>query len=495
MNKIGTIKEWVYNHFIQTLMGLIILVFGFLLPTDVQGDFYEYLSQTESITNFRLDLQQEDFEEVAFEINKSDAFSRYYTSLKEYSLISPEEYINKTSSSNTFHVQKNKVYGIHFFGYSLLISPFYALFRAVGANPIDAYRWVNIGLTLLVLFYLLRFSSLNLTLRNLLAFLFLFSGMVWYIRWTHPEVYSTSLMFLGILTYYDKRYSLSALVIALASLQNPPIAFLLPLIVIYHFIETRNFWKTIQIAAIGSICIIPPVYSFFKFGTPNLIIENGFVSSEYLTFDRFFSFFFDLNQGLIVTEFIVLPVFIYFLMKDLIGFRRKPKFNILFPIVMILMALSLIQQTNWVGGCNVIYRYALWVGVIPITYIIFEHSLTKRMILIIVGVQVIVILLIGIPARLGHTSNSIFGEVVFSCLPSLYNPDPQIFWNRNNPNDIEYGKRPIIFRTLNNEITKILFFENSLIDNIPYLESLDKNEVEHQVETKSFKKGYIYINL
>ena len=139
----------------------LLLLFGYaLINTQLQGDGSEYLMMTHAIL-------------------KHGSAAILPSDLADYHL--------QLSGSGFAQARNGQFYSIHFWTYSLLALPFYALLKVVGLNPIWAFCLLNIFFAGVVLVYLQRVMPKH---TRFALVLFLEMGTTFYLNWTGPEVMS-----------------------------------------------------------------------------------------------------------------------------------------------------------------------------------------------------------------------------------------------------------------------------------------------------------------
>ena len=119
------------------------------------------------------------------------------------------------------------LYSWHFWLYPMLVAPFGVLVQALGMAPATAFTLFNGLCAALALAYLLLRWRAPPGARALLASLFLLSGTTYYLWWSHPEVYTASLLLLALMLASDRRHGVAMLACALAAAQNPPLVLLM----------------------------------------------------------------------------------------------------------------------------------------------------------------------------------------------------------------------------------------------------------------------------
>lgn len=343
-------------------------------------------------------------------------------------------------------------YGIHFFAYSLVSVPAYWILDLLGLSTLKAFQLTNAVLMSLAIFIIFFRSGIPKLAQWVVVVGFLGSGL-YYIGWSHPEIFSSVFILLASLAFLDRRHPLAAFFSAVASLQNPSAILFLAAIVldlvigaraqrIHSWEWQRLFSDVLKVMLASSPFAVPYLWSMLKFGVWNPIESRGFVNYRNMNFDRLWSLVFDLNQGLIIG----LPLLV-FLVPLAIGARlvnRLRKVGDLFTrsdlliAAFLLMALPVLTQENWNAGHSVFIRYAVWLGILPLVWVAGELAKISRTTLSAVLVPAVflqgsVFIWAGGPFVRQHPSHVEFKPWVvalWQIAPKAYNPLPEIFIER-----------------------------------------------------------------
>ena len=484
------------------LVGIaLFIVFGRNIKSDLKGDGHEYALMLESFRNHGTpDLQPEDVISANLVYGGSDSVccNLYFAALKGFCSV---KQAHMASNAGYYGALNGKLYCYHFWSYSLMALPVKLVIEAFGGNESKALQSFNVLLFVSVLAYILFLFKAERFVRYLVAGLFFFSANFFYLVWIHPEIFSSTLLFLGFLLLMDKRHGWSALVIALASTQNPPIAFYLPLVALAVFLEHGfDIKRLATVTALGMLCLVPPVFYYANFGVTNLIIHFGFVDPALMGFDRFISLFFDLNQGMIYAIPLILiltPVFFVIAIRD---FERKNLWMYLVPVFGVLVVLPGLQQNNWNAGCAVICRYALWCSVPFTIFFVLAFNWDKLKNKIFAGIiilsQVVLLMMNGWhhPDGGDYVELSVASRYMLDNHPSWYNPDPEIFCERVLNEEGDYKSKGIcVYANPQGEIRKVLLCKGAE-DSLKSL-AIPRETVDKAMAGLTFnKRGYTYLN-
>lgn len=229
----------------------------------------------------------------------------------------------------------------------------------------------------------------------------------------------------------------------------------------------------------GVFVFVPPLYFYGLFGTTSLINDAGFLSLENLTSIRVIGFFFDLNQGMILS--IGLFLFVYFLLfcwraVQIIKSRKVSPWDLL-PLVILAMTLLVSCMNNWNHGMAVVNRYAVWMSV-PLMchgYVLLKELRRSWSVSLasLGALSQLGLLYIHLPYHQFDWSNlqhMPFAKWTLSNYPAHYNPDPQIFIARTHQVfDFSKNSSPILYFNEQNLLRKIAVHERNF-DTLTFLD-------------------------
>ena len=200
--------------------------------------------------------------------------------------------------------KQGKYYDVHFWFYPLICSPIASTLTLFHLNQFRAFQIANALIIIFGLFYLLYMSSLPLVQRITISTLYLFEGIFFYLRWPHPEVLMATAVLLSATAMIEKQKYLSVIFASIGALQNPVICLFIPVIFLYNLSDwikldlKHRIVELLKSVGCALVSIIPFVFYYIKFGKFSLISVS--ISEVGFNISRLFSFFFDLNQGMIV---------------------------------------------------------------------------------------------------------------------------------------------------------------------------------------------------
>lgn len=336
----------------------------------------------------------------------------------------------------------------HFFVYPIINIPMRNVVEFYGLPRMQTFPLTHALLTVCVIGQMLYMTKrYPLGLQIIGAGLYVWSSQLWYFTWPHPEVMSCAFVFSSLIFWFhDYRYA-AIFLSALASMQNPPL-FLLVLFYLLPtvFRKTSNTLLNVFLCGISSFwVIVPPLFYKYHYGVGSLIIDYGYLNNNLISFTRFWGFFFDLNQGMIISMPTALPLFIFLYLASLSNVTRR-SYNLWLVPVLIGMTFFFMPMTNWNHGQAVINRYATWCSMIPLAYLIdlvsrgWNRYRLIAMATLVLGPQILVVQYFygGINWKGDQREHKALAAFVLEHFPRLYNPDPYIFLIRTTGHDWEF---------------------------------------------------------
>lgn len=337
-------------------------------------------------------------------------------------------------------------YAIHFWMYSLLAAPFYAVLSALGAKPTWAFSLLNLALVGATLVYIRRVFP---NVAREAALLFLALGTVYYLRWTGPEVMSACCVFVASVCILRRDTAAAIFLCGLGATQNPSIALMIPLALAHRLALrwqpslaplpnlTRDRKNEFFWGALGVALAIAP-YVFFKanFGVPSITAKH-FTDLNLISARRLISMLFDLDQGMIIgipglfAAAILLPFLV----------RRDDQqtfiLNCLFFVACsVVLALPTLAAINWNSDASVILRYAYWAAMPAIAYTVSvlprleQRGKTTLLIAVLVG-QACGVVGAGLIRRgTSYLQHTPVAQWALEHAGGYYSPDVEILFER-----------------------------------------------------------------
>lgn len=396
---------------------------------------------------------------------------------------------------NFFSTQSGRRYCYHFFFYPLLVVP--ARF-ATGWLRLDALKAFSLTNALLLLggVGVLLFGTRYRTwLAVAGAFLLVWSASLWYVTWPHPEVYASVFVFVSVVDYFHGRLRRATLLAALAAMHNPPL-FVLTLFHLAALLRSR----TVSLVTAG-LCsvwvVVPPLFYYSNFGVPNLIVQQGYLDRAGNNVVRFAGFFLDLDQGMILSLPLILPLFCVLYCWSV---RREPRrYEHLLPPVLAAMTLFLMPMSNWNHGQAGINRYAVWSSMIVLAHTIHLLRDVRPRYGAILG-EVLVLSQVAVIQEYGglevprndYLIHKKPARVAIEHFARWYNPDPHIFATRTLGRDVTPEDHVVIYRSSDGGALKTAVREGReerLLE-----QGWSRRDVARILPKLSYRMGWAYIH-
>ena len=337
----------------HALVGMWLMGSALFLPPTFGGDSGEYLVMTESLLRHASpEIRYADVKGVA------DATRRLPNTIDFAAVF-----------TGYFPAKDGSLYSHHFWGYSLVAVPARALAPLLGLSPLKGHQVVNALLLLATLTVILRSPALAAKPKAFLYGFTLFSPILPFVLWPHPEVFSYSLVTLGLLWVLEGHRYRPILAAAVAAGQSPNLVWL----VLWFWLKGTGsvvgppgFGLTgtppgrdrlVRASAATLPALLPAAFFYWHFGTPSLIARSG-TNYENLSAWRALELFTDLNLGLL--PYLPLTLMLW-LVAGLVSLAR-PRTGawVEFVLLPAVMAVSCTVTSNWNHGTSGPSRYAVW---------------------------------------------------------------------------------------------------------------------------------------
>ena len=354
-------------------------------------------------------------------------------------------------------VAPDQLYSMHFWGYSLLALPFFALTRLAGANPALAFGLLNLALAGFCCAFLRRVMPQHW---RWAALLFLFAGTNFYLRWTGPEVMSAVCALVAAVALLRGQLGAAILMAGIGSSQMPPLVLLMPFAVGFRLLLVRFpqlAWPGAAVAKPGARDLVLVLAGVLAAATPYLFFHHVFgepsLTGRYFTMpglisvQRLFSLLFDLDQGMLAG---VPGVFGGLLAAPwLMGTAQRQRWAVAALCIAAACAAMIVPALatlNWNSGSVVFIRYGYWAAMplLALVLLAMAHMAHKRaaiLALIVLAPQALPMFEHGV---LGHRSNWVrhgaAAAWALERIPGLYHPDPEIFIERGQGRE---GEMPL----------------------------------------------------
>ncbi len=507
LQKLFTNKYLVYKWLVLVAIGFLYVarsINDFDRPF-VEGDGQEYVLTTEAITNhFSPDIRASDVISFKEKFSKAYGWELYYNrESQDAQIISFQKggHWLKENAGGIYYSKSGKWYSQHFSFYSYINAPLYKMFS--GKSPLRPFYILNALLIILTCYLILFKTPFPPVVSILAALCFCFSSTYWYLGWEHPEVLTMCLVAVGLISFFNSRSYLSLFLIALATLQNQPIIVLFGFLALIVLKEKGFTLKNMmRVGLIGFVCLLPPLFYYINFETTNIIKDAGFLDTKYITFNRVTGFYFDVNQGLILTIPLLLLCYIILIVKEYvkaIRHRGIHDYSIFIPFAILIISISVSTMGNWNHGMAIINRYATWMSIIVMihTFYLVKDNLAEIKTFVLFnyffGTQFFTTLYHQQFNQFDWSSayNTPVAKWFYQYHPKLYNPDPVIFAGRLRMS-LEESRSPIIYFK-GHAPKKIMIHRNHINDLEKF--GVSKENLEKIKKSISYNYDWGYVDM
>lgn len=405
--------------------------------------------------------------------------------------------------------------------YAILSIPYVLILTFLDLPASYAFSYLNITTVMLMLvmaYKTLRFGNK----RKFAVIIALSIAPVWfYFPWTLAESVIYAFLGMAMIAWYNGRTKCAALFLSLAGTLNITVMVTGFVMIFEYFFnlfqqkkETETFWqfvkanfiKTVQYGCCYVPGIIPVIYNLYHVGNINLTASySSFTQGRETTWQRFISYFLDMNYG-------YLPYYGFLLVAAvviLIGAARKKHWKYIAFTVSFLSNVVLYSVMTHINcGYTGIARYSSWCSVILVCAVVFYYDeiITKKAIRstveLLVSVNMIWLVLVMNYYGLYASSNTWgtgmmpIAKTVLEYCPSLYNPLGSSFCA--GVNNIIGGydyKTPIVYTDSNGHVRKILAVseDREYLSQRYALSNNDSQWFEDQLNKLDEKERYISV--
>lgn len=401
----------------------------------------------------------------------------------------------------------------HFWAYSgaaALISRFLELSGYVIA-PSQAFMLLHL---------LVFFSALVLCFRlhalpgfTAIALLVLVSPTLWFFNKIHTELITVCISVCALALFSGRLYLSAAAMFAVLSLQNPPFALLVPVILIFQWFSVGTFEmmkKWISILGLFLLCALHPFYYWSRHGslTPQFVMGSA---SEDISVSAMILPLFDLDIGLFIhwpLGFLILGISALTSLR--LGnspfglFRSRTFFYSMVLVLVISAAQSMTVNLNH-GGTVSISRYALWYICLfyaPLRYLLSNiHLFHEKKVP--AGLSLAAFIIAGswntfffLPDKAEDCCTPTYASIyVQENYPELYDPPYEIFKERfGGFGEGIYGSDVnVVFTPSCNKALLLDPSSNTLRSNIPCLSAKGFDQLTQNTKKSSSPK-YVFIS-
>jgi hypothetical protein len=332
-----------------------------------------------------------------------------------------------------------RMYALHFFGYPALAAVPFKLLQFAGRSPFRAYLAVNAAFVFALGLALFRLygSSLRASLGLLTYFL---CGGLLYWQWSSPESMSATALLAGLIFYVTGMPIAGGVLAGFGAMQNPPIVFFCAFAPLLRLAAAwpaekptlaRQWalfgWRYVAGAlACAAMFGLNVLFNEAKFGTPSIIAKVA-TSTDLITLNRLHSFFFDLNQGMVMA----IPAVALALLAWPGRQRRVLAVAAAACAFSVAMAVPSLVAQNWNSGASAIMRYVLWAAMPLLFAFLWQlRSATRWPAILLTLVLVLQAGTMAHALRYYYMTFSPLAQRVLAFQPGWYNPDPEIFFER-----------------------------------------------------------------
>lgn len=428
------------GRFALALLLAALALLALCAPVTEGGDFPEYNLQTVAFASHgTAELRLDDIATVRRLLPQQ---AGAYTLLEQDMLAGKQEVYPAFARGRA-----GQVYPVHFFGFPLMAAVPFTLLQWSGLPPFKCYQVLHLGLIFVLGLALLRlYGSAWKAGCGLL--LFMGCGGVLYWSWSSPECLSAAALLAGLLFYTTGAPLRGGLLGGVAALQNPTILFFFGFAPLFKLIidyQPALDWRANlrrQLAprallglGLGLLLLaLPPLFNLYQFGVPNIIVQK-FSNADFISLTRLLSFFFDLNQGMLLA----LPGVLLALLcvRGPAGARRRGAALLAAALLFILaLALPALAVLNWNSGAAGIMRYVAW-ALTPLLFVLlWRLSLLQRWpALPLAATAALQAAAMAHAASYSYIQFSPLAELALRHAPAHYHPEPEIFAERSAGND------------------------------------------------------------
>jgi len=404
------------------------------------GDFIEYAVTTIAIAAHGTpDLRASDAR-AAYELGPVADFGAPFAGLEKgirEGLEIPMYGFNRGRNGDTF--------AIHFFGYSALAAIPFKLLQLAGLPPYKSFQIVNLGFIFIL--GLALFRLFGCARRAMLGVcLFMLCGGVLYWNWCSPEAMTAAALLAGLIYFSTGAPLVGGLLAGLAAMQNPPVVLFFGFAPLLHFCQhyqsgaglVANLKRSLApryllgMAIAAALFASAPLFSLWQFGVPSLIAKYS-ARVELIDLERLHSFFLDLSHGMIIgIPGLLAALGIWAWRKQPRG-RRGRGLAVLAASAAFTLALAVpaLAALNWNSGATGMLRYAFW-SAMPLlfAFLWFLRQSLRWPAMFLLALVLVQAVSMRLALSYGYTEFSPLAKLVLSYAPGLYNPEPEVFFER-----------------------------------------------------------------
>ena len=439
-------------------LALVLLLLLFTKP-DKAGDYFEYAVTTIALARHGTPEVRVEDAALAAALSPEAGYRDLFTTMRDNIARGDKMPLPGLYGG------RDGMFTIHFFAYPALAAvPFRVLLEARAKNPFKAFQLVNFGALWLLGMAMFRFFGSAARASVALA-LVLASGGILYGDWCSPEMVTAAALLAGLMLFMLGRPLAGGLLAGVAAMQNPSLAFFAVFAPLFWLLGAdgarRTRWPAVLAGAVlqGALALLPFAFGLWQWGTPSIIAlystDRALIGAQ-----RLFSYYFDLNQGMILA----VPGVLVLLAGAFPGRRRRRALamTLLAALFMLALALPTLSALNWNAGGAGIMRYAFW-GAMPLLFLAFcwlrEREHWPRALL-----ALVFLLQSGAMAharKYEYTAFSPLAHWVLAHAPALYDPEPEIFSERSHGREGGADPQAVVAYPAQGQPQKVLFHAGS----------------------------------
>ena len=229
-------KTYLEKNFVFLLISMAILIaFAFLSKPTRTGDGHEYSLIAQAFVNHLTpDIRIEDVEVRERQIKNfqnNGYVQQIFDDLKKGIEVRTDQ------NAGVYRANNQKYYGYHFWLYPGFVAVIEKITIPFGANPLAGFQIANAILFCFVFLYVYFGIEETYEKKLTICASFVLGGALFYLKWTHPEVFISALLFVGFLSLFKKSLKTTFCCFALASIQVVSLWVVFAVIPVFIFIQ------------------------------------------------------------------------------------------------------------------------------------------------------------------------------------------------------------------------------------------------------------------
>lgn len=337
--------------------------------------------------------------------------------------------------------RRGDLYAQHFWAYPAATLPVRLVLRRLGVHEYKAFAITNALMLLGAAWLWLTRMPYPFRWRLLGMVLLLASPIGWFVRLTHPEVFSASLVVAALAFGKSGAPVKATLAAALASLQNPPLVILAALLWAQAALSPApgRQGRTLFATLAALVVALPFAFNLWAFGTPSLIADENIIVSR-ISAPGALELLLDLNVGLL--PYAPLTVLLA-LAATAVGLARRGLRTIVITVwaALAAMALACTAMHDSNHGTSGPSRYTLWLFPLLVLIICEVLSRARGSVPALAAAMAAAAQLVVFVSRGGfrapedYLHHSWLARLVLLHRPALYAPGHEIFIERTAHRD------------------------------------------------------------